>query len=65
MLSSLSKLTLAQLEAVKSLEMELGKTLLSYSSYDVVAVDLTEAELEKVHELEKRLGTALVAVKAG
>ncbi|NTV97947.1 MAG: hypothetical protein HGA70_02120 [Chlorobiaceae bacterium] len=65
MLSSLSKLTLVQLEAVKSLEMELGKTLLPYSSYDVVADDLTEAELEKVHELEKRLGTALVAVKAG
>ncbi|NTW82879.1 MAG: hypothetical protein HGB36_05855 [Chlorobiaceae bacterium] len=64
MLSSLSKLTPAQLEEVKSLEKELGKTLLSYSSYDVVAEDLNVAELEKVRELEKSLGTALVAVKA-
>lgn len=65
MLSSLSKLTTDELEAVKSLEKELGKTLLSYSSYDVVAEDLTVAELEKVRELEKTLGTALVAVKGG
>jgi hypothetical protein len=64
MLSSLSKLTPAQLGEVKSLEKELGKTLLSYSSYDVVAEDLNVAELEKVRELEKSLGTALVAVKA-
>lgn len=64
MLSSLSKLTRDQLEAIKTLEKELGKTLLSYSGYDVVANDLTGAELEKVHELEKTLGTAIVVVKA-
>jgi hypothetical protein len=65
MLSSLSQLTPAQLESVKSLEKELGKTLLSYSSYDVVSDDLSESELQKVRELEKSLGTILVAVKAG
>ncbi|NTW83434.1 MAG: hypothetical protein HGB36_08725 [Chlorobiaceae bacterium] len=63
MLSSLSKLTPAQLEAVRALEKEIGKTLLSYSGYDVVADDLAAHELEKVRELEKTLGTALVAVR--
>lgn len=63
MLSSLSKLTPSQLEAVILLEKELGKTLLSFSGYDVIADDLADAELEKVRELEKVLGTSLVAVK--
>ncbi len=62
MLSSLSKLTPEQLEEVRQLEKELGKTLLSYSSYDVVADDLSDEELLRVRELEARLGTALVVV---
>jgi len=41
----------------------MGKTLLSYSSYDVVTDNLSEEELEKVQELERRLETALVAVR--
>lgn len=45
MLSSLSKLSPEELEQVRELERELGKTLLSYSSYDVVAEDLSEEEL--------------------
>jgi hypothetical protein len=64
MLSSLSKLTPAQIEEVKKLEKEIGKTLLSFSSYDVVSDDLTEAELRKLKALEEKMGIALVAVKA-
>lgn len=63
MLSSLSKLSDEQLQEIRALEKSIGKTLLSYSSYDVVADNLTEEELEKVHELEETLGTALVAVR--
>lgn len=63
MLSSLSKLSPEELEEVRELERELGKTLLSYSSYDVVAEDLNEDELMRVRELEAKLGTALVVVK--
>lgn len=63
MLSSLSKLSDEQLQEIRALEKSIGKTLLSYSSYDVVADNLTEEELEKVHELEETLGTVLVAVR--
>ncbi len=63
MLSSLSKLSDEQLQEIRALEKSIGKTLLSYSSYDVVADNLTEEELEKVHELEGTLGTVLVAVR--
>ncbi len=63
MLSSLSKLSPEKLQEIKALEKEMGKTLLSYSNYDVVSENLTEEELRRVRELESRLGTALVAVK--
>jgi len=62
MLSSLSKLTPEQIEEIRGLERQIGKTLLSYSSYDVIAENLTEAELGKVRELEEKIGTVLVAV---
>jgi len=63
MLSSLSTLSSGQLQEIRELEREMGKTLLSYSSYDVVTDNLSEEELEKVQELERRLETALVAVR--
>ncbi len=63
MLSSLSKLTGQQLEEIRSLERKLGMTLLSFSSYDVIAEDLTEADLALLEGLEKQLGTMLVAVR--
>ena len=65
MLSSLSRLTTAQIEEIRALERELGKTLLSFSSYDVLAEDLDSAELQKVKSLEEKLGTTLIAVKPG
>lgn len=63
MLSSLSKLSEEQLKEIKDLEKSLGKTLLSYSSYDVLVENLTEEELQEVRKLEEKLGTALVAVR--
>ncbi|KUL32020.1 hypothetical protein [Chlorobium limicola] len=62
MLSSLSKLTAEDLAEIRKLEQELGKTLLSFSGYDVIAGDLSDDELVRVRELEKKTGTALVAV---
>jgi hypothetical protein len=63
MLSSLSKLTPEQLEEIRSLEQKLGKTLLSFSSYDVVSDDISEADLATLKALEEKLGTMLVAVR--
>jgi hypothetical protein len=62
MLSSLSKLTDAQIAEVRKLEAELGKTLLSFSRYDVIAGNLSEQELSLVRELEKKIGTVLIAL---
>jgi hypothetical protein len=63
MLSSLSKLTPEQLEEIRSLEQKLGKTLLSFSSYDVVSEDLSAEEIAALQALEDKLGTMLVAVR--
>jgi hypothetical protein len=63
MLSSLSKLTPQQLEEIRSLEQKLGKTLLSFSSYDVVSDELSGEELALLKGLEEKLGTMLVAVR--
>ncbi len=62
MLSSLSKLTAEDLADIRKLEQDLGKTLLSFSGYDVIAGNLSDDELVRVRELEKKIGTALVAV---
>ncbi|UWX57662.1 hypothetical protein NY406_10805 [Chlorobaculum sp. MV4-Y] len=64
MLSSLSKLTPEQLEEIRSLEQKLGKTLLSFSSYDVVSEDLDAEEIAALQALEEKLGTMLVAVRS-
>jgi hypothetical protein len=63
MLSSLSRLTPEQLEEIRSLELKLGKTLLSFSSYDVVSEDLSHEEIATLQALEDKLGTMLVAVR--
>lgn len=63
MLSSLSKLTPEQLEEIRSLERKLGKTLLSFSTYDVVSDDLNAEEIATLQALEEKLGTMLVAVR--
>lgn len=63
MLSSLSKLAPDQIEEIKKLEKEIGKTVLSFSNYDVVSDNLSEDELSKLKALEQKMGTTLVAVK--
>lgn len=63
MLSSLSKLTPEQLEEIRSLEQKLGKTLLSFSTYDVVSDDLNPDDIAALQALEEKLGTMLVAVR--
>lgn len=63
MLSSLSKLTPQQIEEIRALEQKLGKTLLSFSSYDVVAEDLSPEDIAVLKTLEEKLGTMLVAVR--
>ena len=63
MLSSLSRLTDEQIAEIRSLEQKLGKTLLSFSSYDVVTEELSTDELALLQGLEEKLGTMLVAVR--
>lgn len=63
MLTSLSKLTPEQLEEIRSLEQKLGKTLLSFSNYDVISEELGQEDLESLRALEEKLGTMLVAVR--
>lgn len=63
MLSTLSALTQSQIEEIRKLEQELGKTILSFSGCDASAEDLTPEELRRIRELEAQIGTMLVAVK--
>ncbi len=48
MLSSLSSLDDSGLEKIKSLEKELGKSLLSFSCHDLTPAELNDNDLEKV-----------------
>ncbi len=63
MLCSLSRLDNTNLEAVQTLEKELGKMLLSFSCHDVEAAVIDDETLSKISDLEKKLGVVLVAVK--
>lgn len=65
MLSSLSRLTDEQIAEIRALEQRLGKTLLSFSSYNVETADLSPEELSLLKNLEAKLGTMLVAVRPG
>ncbi|ABB24944.1 hypothetical protein [Pelodictyon luteolum] len=63
MLPTLSALTQSQIEEIRSLERELGKTILSFSGCEASFEELSPGELERIRELEDRIGTMLVAVK--
>ncbi len=63
MLSSLSQLTPQQTAEVRALEQRLGKTLLAFSSYEVVPDDLSPGELALLKSTEEKLGTMLIAVR--
>ena len=48
---------------VQSLEKELGRYVLAFSSHSLNHSNLSSGELERLQELEKELGVTLVAVK--
>lgn len=60
MLCSLS----TKLGAIKTLEKELGKTLLAFSCYPLKPAEISKDQLAKVQEVEKKLGISLVAVSS-
>jgi len=62
MLCTLSDLKGQQLARIRSLETELGKTILSFSCHTATPASLKDAELTKIQNLEKELGLSLVAV---
>jgi hypothetical protein len=51
------------LEAIQTLEKELGKMLLSFSCYDIEPAVIDDESLSKISALEKKLGVVLVAIK--
>jgi hypothetical protein len=63
MLCSLSHLKDQDLDQIRSLENELGKTLLAFSCHQGSPTPLAETELGKIQSLEKNLGLSLVAVE--
>jgi hypothetical protein len=64
MMCSLSHLDEQVLNQIKSLETDLGKSLLAFSCHDIKPSSLESDELKKIEELEKKLGISIVAVKA-
>jgi hypothetical protein len=53
----------ANLEAIQTLEKELGQRLLSFSCHDIAPAVVDDEALAKISELEKKLGVVLVAVR--
>ena len=63
MLCSFSALDDAKLEAIQSLEKDLGTVLLSFSCQDIAPAVIDDEALSKISELEKKLDVVLVAVR--
>ncbi|MGD9384025.1 MAG: hypothetical protein PVH55_08225 [Desulfobacterales bacterium] len=63
MLCSYSNAASIDLEAIQSLEKDLGKTLLAFSCQDIKPAEIKDEELFRINELEKKLGVVLVAVE--
>jgi hypothetical protein len=65
MICSLSnKLDENAINEIKSLENQLGKTILAFSCHDVKPDKLDENQLASIQSLENKLGLSLVAVEA-
>jgi hypothetical protein len=62
MLASLSNLEEKSLQSVKTLEGEIGATVLAYSMHDFKPADLNEDQISKIQELESELKVSLVAM---
>lgn len=63
MLCTFAQLDREKVEAIQSLEKELGKTIIAFSCKDISVSPLKDSEIARIRETEKRLGLALVAVK--
>ena len=63
MMCSLSKLESKELEAIQSLEQEMGRPLLAFSCHDIRTAELEAEQLAKIRDLEAKLGIYLVAVQ--
>lgn len=62
MLCSLSTLNDPELDQIRTLETELGQTLLAFSCHDVQPAIVDDDKLKKIEALEKKLGMSLLAV---
>lgn len=63
MLCSIGKVEQKELDEIKSLEKELGKTLLAFEcNREMKPARLSENELKRIREVEEKLHLALVAV---
>jgi hypothetical protein len=63
MMCSLSTLESQELEAIQSLEKEMGRPLLAFSCHDIRTAELEAEQLDKIRDLEAKLGIYLVAVQ--
>ena len=63
MMCSLSKLESKELEAIQSLEQEMGRPLLAFSCHDIRTAELEAEQLAKIRDLEAKLGIYPVAVQ--
>lgn len=65
MLCSLSsKLNEENLNSIRNLEKEIGKTLLAFTCHKIEPSALSESQLSKIQKLENDLSISLVAVDA-
>ena len=62
MLCSLSSLQEKDLERIRSLEADLGRTILAFSCHNAAPAKLDDADLAKLQGIEKEMGLSLVAV---
>ncbi|WP_300672725.1 hypothetical protein [Desulfoluna sp.] len=61
MICAASNLDTGKLGAIKTLEQEIGKTIVAYSCSDPKPSNLTEEEIRKIKALEEKLAVTLVA----
>ena len=65
MLCSLAtKLGEAEMNAIETLEKEVGRPLLAFSCHSLEPADISTDQLAKIQALENKLGISLVAVNA-
>ena len=62
MICSFARVQEDKLQEIRSLEAEIGKTLLAYSCQDVTAAPLSDGDLVKIRDLENKIDLVLLAV---